>query len=117
MLYAAIRSILQVGSSAYGKVGRMSKDESIVRRPREPFSDASLSQNADELANFMWSGPPRSKWGWMGELSLTSAARFIGKMNNQSLSAETHCNKTRKSMSNGSGVGPDVCGAGRVRLT
>src|SRR5437660_12266998 len=77
MLYAAIRSILQVGSSAYGKVGRMSKDESIVRRPREPFSDASLSQNADELANFMWSGAPRSKRGRMGEVYLTCARRCV----------------------------------------
>lgn len=31
----------------------MSEDESIVLKPREPFSDAILPQNADELAKFM----------------------------------------------------------------
>jgi hypothetical protein len=31
----------------------MSEDESIIPKPREPFSDAVLPQNADELALFM----------------------------------------------------------------
>src|SRR5207249_1992465 len=31
----------------------MTEEESIVQKPREPFSDAVLPQNADELAKFM----------------------------------------------------------------
>jgi len=37
----------------YAKMNLMAEEESLVLKPREPFSDAVLPESADELAKFM----------------------------------------------------------------